>query len=118
MVGLFPSYIEGFGLAVLEQLACGIPTVAYDVSGPRQILDSLRALLLVPKGDAATMAARAVEILRMNMTDYAVLSEKCRDIAARFRWETSAMETAEQYRQALHKLKPQNRSFTSSAVNE
>ena len=33
-VGLFPSYVEGFGLAVLEQLAAGIPTIAYDVPGP------------------------------------------------------------------------------------
>jgi glycosyltransferase involved in cell wall biosynthesis len=30
--GVFPSYAEGFGLAVLEQLAAGIPTVAYDVA--------------------------------------------------------------------------------------
>ena len=36
-VGLFPSYVEGFGLAVLEQLAAGIPTMTYDVPGPRQI---------------------------------------------------------------------------------
>jgi glycosyltransferase involved in cell wall biosynthesis len=34
-VGLFPSYIEGFGLSVLEQLACGIPTICYDVPGTR-----------------------------------------------------------------------------------
>ncbi|OLE96390.1 MAG: hypothetical protein AUG75_21115, partial [Cyanobacteria bacterium 13_1_20CM_4_61_6] len=38
--GVFPSYVEGFGLAILEQLAAGIPTVAYDVPGPRQILES------------------------------------------------------------------------------
>ncbi|MDQ6625243.1 MAG: glycosyltransferase family 4 protein, partial [Verrucomicrobiota bacterium] len=37
-VGAFPSYVEGFGLAVLEQLASGIPTVAYDAAGPRDIL--------------------------------------------------------------------------------
>src|SRR5207247_11307970 len=33
-VRAFPSYVEGFGLAVLEQLAAGIPTVVYDTPGP------------------------------------------------------------------------------------
>ena len=37
-VGAFPSYAEGFGFAVLEQLASGIPTVAYDAPGPRSLL--------------------------------------------------------------------------------
>ena len=51
-VALFPSYIEGFGLAVLEQLAAGLPTISYDVPGPRQILESHRARLLTPVGIA------------------------------------------------------------------
>jgi glycosyltransferase involved in cell wall biosynthesis len=42
VVGLFPSYIEGFGIAVLEQLACGIPTVAYNVPGPRRLSEPIR----------------------------------------------------------------------------
>src|SRR5207253_579189 len=59
-VGLFPSYIEGFGLSVLEQLACGIPTIAYDVPGPRHILNTSAAELLVPVGNvnALTVAKK------------------------------------------------------------
>ena len=40
-VGISPSYIEGFGLAIVEQLACGIPVVAYKVPGPKDILNQL-----------------------------------------------------------------------------
>jgi glycosyltransferase involved in cell wall biosynthesis len=102
-VGLFPSYIEGFGLAVLEQLACGIPTIAYDVSGPRQILGSLTATLLAPAGDTAVMAERALKILRLDVHEYATLSAQCRSIAGRFRWEQIAADTIDKYQAALEK---------------
>ncbi len=100
-VGLFPSYIEGFGLAVLEQLACGIPTIAYDVSGPRQILRSLAATLLVPAGDTAAMAERALKILRLGVQEYQALSGQCRSIADQFRWEKIASDTIDKYREAI-----------------
>ncbi|MEP7014311.1 MAG: glycosyltransferase [Verrucomicrobiota bacterium] len=103
-VGLFPSYIEGFGLAVLEQLACGIPTVAYDVPGPRQILQQCRASLLVNEGDAAAMANRAVDILKMSVGDYGALSAQCLSIADQFRWKQIATDTAREYVEALREL--------------
>jgi len=102
-VGVFPSYIEGFGLAVLEQLACGIPTIAYDVSGPRQILRSLGEASLVPVGDTRAMADRALNILRRSPGEYAALSVQCRSIAEQFRWNTIAADTIDHYRTALEK---------------
>ena len=98
-VGLFPSYIEGFGLSVIEQLAAGIPTFAYDVPGPRHIFGNGK--FLVPAGDAKTMAERALEVLRMNEADYAALSIQCREIAERFRWEQIALDTIGEYQKAL-----------------
>ena len=100
-VGLFPSYIEGFGIAVLEQLAAGIPTVAYDVPGPRQILETDRAGFLVPPGDVRAMAERAIKILRMPPDDYARLSDQSRAMAQPFQWEQIAAGTIRQYREAL-----------------
>jgi len=101
-VGLFPSYIEGFGLAVLEQIACGIPTVAYDVPGPREILETQRGTLLTPEGDAKAIAERAVKLLQMSPGDYAKLSDQCRAIADQFRWKQIASDTAREYAVALH----------------
>jgi glycosyltransferase involved in cell wall biosynthesis len=101
-VGLFPSYIEGFGLSVIEQLAAGIPTIAYDVPGPRHIFSGPASMqFLVPAGDTETMAKRAIEILRMNKSGYAALSAKCRQIAEQFRWEQIAADTTQEYRMAL-----------------
>jgi glycosyltransferase involved in cell wall biosynthesis len=103
-VALFPSYIEGFGLAVLEQLAAGLPTIAYDVPGPRQILQSQRTRLLTPAGDTAAIAARAVEILSLSVPEYEKLSAECRAIAGGYRWSRIARDTIDQYSIALQSL--------------
>jgi len=101
-VGLFPSYIEGFGLSVIEQLAAGIPTIAYDVPGPRHIFAGSESnQFLVPAGNTKTMAERATQILQMNENDYAALSAKCRQIADGFRWEKIASDTIRDYRQSI-----------------
>lgn len=101
-VGLFPSYIEGFGLSVLEQLACGIPTICYDVPGPRHIFDG-NVQFLVPAGNAKAMAERALEVLWMNENHFDSLSTECRRIAERFRWEQIAADTIRQYETALER---------------
>lgn len=103
-VALFPSYVEGFGLAVLEQLAAGLPTIAYDVPGPRQILHAQRARLLTPVGDTAALAARAAEILALRLPEYEKLSAECSAIARGYRWSEIADNTIEQYRGALDSL--------------
>src|SRR5438132_11566931 len=107
-LGLFPSYIEGFGLSVLEQLACGIPTIAYDVPGPRHIFEGTGAEFLVPVGDVKAMIDRALEILRTNESDYNALSTKCRQIAEQFRWEQIATDTIREYLAALADARPGN----------
>lgn len=102
-VGVFPSYVEGFGIAVLEQLAAGIPIVAYDARGPRHIFESSQTRMLTPAGDVKAIADRALEILRMNEDDYAILSRQCRQIAGQFSWENIAADTAREYAHALER---------------
>lgn len=114
-VGLFPSYIEGFGISVIEQLAAGIPTIAYDVPGPHHIFEKDQEFL-VPSGDTKAIAARAVEILRMNETDYEALTAKSREIAARFRWEQIAADTIREYEAALSQLRSAGQRHRGEAV--
>jgi len=37
---VFPSKFDTFSCAVLESLSCGLPVVAYDTKGPRDIIDN------------------------------------------------------------------------------
>ncbi len=117
VVGLFPSYIEGFGLSVLEQLASGIPTIAYDVPGPQHIFAATDAQFLVPVGNTKAMAGRALEILQMNETDYSALSAKCRQIAAQFRWEQIASDTIREYTAALARQKSRSQPREGQTVS-
>ncbi len=103
-IGIFPSHLEGFGLAVLEQLASGLPTIAYDVPGPRQILQTQSARLLTPLQDTIAIASRASEILSLPASEYGKLSAECVEIARRYRWKEIAENTIEHYRGALDSL--------------
>lgn len=83
-VGVFPSYIEGFGLSVVELLACGIPVVAYDVAGPAGILKDIDSTLLIEIGNKKAFAKKVINILKMNEEDYAILAEKCKSKAQEY----------------------------------
>ena len=100
---------------MIEQLAAGIPTIAYDVPGPRHIFGN-DCEFLVPAGDTKSLASRAIEILRMNEADYEASSAKSRDIAARFRWEQIAADTIREYEAALSQLRSVNQPRREEAV--
>ncbi len=103
-VGAFPSFVEGFGIAVLEQLAAGIPTVAFDVAGPRDMLRHISPDLLVPVGDVQKFADALIRILRSDLTVYRGLSGRCKEGSVSFDWTTIARDTADTYRTRLGKM--------------
>ncbi|MBL75557.1 MAG: alpha-mannosyltransferase [Chloroflexi bacterium] len=39
-VFVFPSKTDTFGVVILEAMSCGTPTIAFDVSGPKDIINS------------------------------------------------------------------------------
>jgi glycosyltransferase involved in cell wall biosynthesis len=89
-------------MAVVEQLAAGLPTVAYDAPGPRDILrDDLRELLVAP-GDVARFSERVSEIFERDSARYQELSERSARTATRFSWPTIARDTVVEYRKHLN----------------
>jgi glycosyltransferase involved in cell wall biosynthesis len=100
-VGAFPSYIEGFGIGVLEMLAAGLPTVAYDVPGPREMLRRVDSSLLVPVGDPAAVANRILELLSLSEDKLASLGRRCIASACDFRLRVIAERTLDEYQRRL-----------------
>lgn len=98
MAHIFPSLHEGFGLVVLEAMACGTPSVVGDktapawVAGPSGLrvdpknVDSIaEGIERIVGDDAWRRQARAVGLQR----------------ARTFTWEAAARQTVEVYREAM-----------------
>ena len=60
---LLPSDRESFGLSALEALACGVPALAYDAGGIREVVKHGETGGLFPVADVDAMASFATDLL-------------------------------------------------------
>jgi len=88
-VFVFPSVFEGWGLAVAEALACGLPVVCYDIPALREVFGKCRSVFLTPTRDIEKLAVTILEVLDMNETRK--LAEASKPYIKRFNWKRVAM---------------------------
>ncbi len=94
---LFPSRYEGFGLPILEALACHTPVVACLNSSIPEVAGD--AALLVPTGDVGSLA-EALERLESDGELRRALVERGRRRCREFTWERAARLMLQVYREA------------------
>jgi glycosyltransferase involved in cell wall biosynthesis len=94
----YPSLWEGFGLPVLEAMACGTPVLTSNVSSLPEVAGT--AAVLVSPTDVEAIADGLLRLLE-DAALRADLAERGRRQAASFSWERCARETLAVYRSVV-----------------
>ncbi len=96
---VFPSSYEGFGLPVLEAMACGAPTLTTSLSALGEVAGD--AALTIDSADELTLAS-ALERLVSDSELRTLLRERGLRRAQMFTWQRCAAETLRSYQRALN----------------
>jgi glycosyltransferase involved in cell wall biosynthesis len=97
-VFVYPTLYEGFGLPVLEAMACGTPVVTTDIASLPEIVGE--AGLLTPVSDEVNLGKNIMNILENPELRQRLSMAGC-ERAAGFTWERTARETAQVYKRTL-----------------
>ena len=95
---VYPSLFEGFGLPVLEAMACGVPVVTSGVSSLPEVVGQAAILVDPEKTEQIAMALNEIYFNR-------TLDERLKKMSLaqskKFSWEKTASQTLKVYREAL-----------------
>jgi glycosyltransferase involved in cell wall biosynthesis len=104
---VLPSEAEGFGLPIIEALACGVPVIASDLPVLREVGGDAVRYCAVGDGDAWNRAI--IDVIReRDANGSADLERRARATAhaSRFSWSANAERATHAYRELLDRAKP------------
>lgn len=91
---VYPSLYEGFGLPILEAMACGVPVITSNTSSMPEVAGDA-ALLIDPLDVEGLASAMASVLIDKELKE--TLQQKGMARASQFSWETTARKTLESY---------------------
>jgi glycosyltransferase involved in cell wall biosynthesis len=92
---VFPSYREGFGMAVLESSAMNVPVISSDIIGCNEIIKNYETGVLVPVKSVSEIY-KAMMLIKTDNFFYNKLKNNCRDfVSSRYDQKIVWQETKE-----------------------
>ena len=102
-VFVVPSIQEAFGKTLIEAMACGTPVVAFDATGPKDIVEHKRTGYLARPFDVEDLAKGIAWVIE-NEARWQVLSHQSRQkVEDEFAIESVAQRYAELYKEVLER---------------
>ena len=98
-VFVLPSAWEGMPLVLLEALAMGLPIVATDIPGNRDVVAHGQNGVLVPPGDPSALRQALLSVTG-DLERYRRMSETSRRLAGKYSWKAVSAEFERLYAQA------------------
>lgn len=89
---VFPSLFEGWGMAVAEALACGLPVVAYEIPALREVFGACESVFTVPVKNLAALTAAVLDVLGLDEEQLQRLRRCSVAYSQRFVWEDVAQK--------------------------
>jgi glycosyltransferase involved in cell wall biosynthesis len=82
-VFMYPSYLESWGIAIAESMACGLPVIAYNLPVYKEVFSD--RLITVPLGSVDSMADQILLLLE-NPDVARKIGEACKEFVKRYDW--------------------------------
>ena len=111
-VFVLPSLWEGFGVAIIEALACGVPVIASRVGGIPEIIENGVDGLLVRPGSPRHLAASIIGVLDNPTLRRDMIYRGLRKAMERFSVAGMAQTMASVYTETFKRTKPRRRGLT------
>jgi glycosyltransferase involved in cell wall biosynthesis len=99
---LLPSLVEGFGMSLIEAMACGLAPIASCLDGPKEIVSDQHDGILIPPCDSQAIE-QAIEQLVNNRSQLDHLRLNAYNKAQHYSWSRIAQQQLSMYEDTLDK---------------
>lgn len=96
---IYPSFYEGFGLPILEAMACGCPVITSDLGAMKEIAGE--AALLTDPESVESLAGAISRVCRSKKLQEELKVKGLKRVGE-FSWEKTALQTLELYRSLIN----------------